>query len=159
MTGGTRPPGYSARVPLTDNPWNKHAFETQIVAIILAPTLVCISIYLTLKHVCLSLNPALSRVRPHLYPFIFLPLDVSCLLVQAIGGALAASAALSNYAMVQHGNRCIIAGIVLQVVVLLFFGSTSADYFVRVRKWWVFFCFFFFFHSVAVRWRSVGSVG
>lgn len=143
MTGGTRPPGYSARVPLTDNPWNKHAFETQIVAIILAPTLVCISIYLTLKHVCLSLNPALSRVRPHLYPFIFLPLDVSCLLVQAIGGALAASAALSNYAMVQHGNRCIIAGIVLQVVVLLFFGSTSADYFVRVRKWWVFFFFFF----------------
>lgn len=159
MTGGTRPPGYSARVPLTDNPWNKHAFETQIVAIILAPTLVCISIYLTLKHVCLSLNPALSRVRPHLYPFIFLPLDVSCLLVQAIGGALAASAALSNYAMVQHGNRCIIAGIVLQVVVLLFFGSTSADYFVRVRKWWVFFCFFFLLSLCRCEMEECGECG
>ncbi|KAL2131407.1 hypothetical protein VTI74DRAFT_5140 [Chaetomium olivicolor] len=126
--------GYAARIPLTDNPWNKHAFETQIVAIILAPTLVCISIYLTLKHVCLSLNPALSRVRPHLYPFVFVPLDVSCLLVQAIGGALAASAALTNYDMVQHGNRCIIAGIVLQVVVLLFFGGSAADYYLRVKK-------------------------
>ncbi|KAK4154524.1 RTA1 like protein-domain-containing protein [Chaetomidium leptoderma] len=127
--------GYAARIPLTDNPWNKHAFETQIVAIVLSPTLLCISIYLTLKHVCLALNPALSRVRPHLYPFIFVPLDVSCLLVQAIGGALAASAALSNFAMVQHGNRCIIAGIVLQVVVLMFFGSSAADYFLRVKKW------------------------
>ncbi|KAK4098292.1 RTA-like protein [Parathielavia hyrcaniae] len=127
--------GYAARVPLTDNPWNKHAFETQIVAIILAPTLVCISIYLTLKHVCLALGPALSRVRPHLYPFIFVPLDVSCLLVQAIGGALAASAARTNIRMVEHGNRCIIAGIVLQVVVLMFFGVSAADYYLRVKKW------------------------
>lgn len=95
----------------------------------------CISIYLTLKHVCLSLNPALSRVRPRLYPFIFVPLDVSCLLVQAIGGALAASAAKKDLKMVQHGNRCIIAGIVLQVVVLLFFGASAGDYWLRVKKW------------------------
>jgi len=128
-------PGYAARIPLTDNPWNKHAFETQIVAIILAPTLLCISIYLTLKHVCLSLSPALSRLRPNLYPFVFVPLDVSCLLVQAIGGALAASAALNNAKMVMHGNRCIIAGIVLQVVVLLGFGTTVGDYYLRVKKW------------------------
>jgi hypothetical protein len=85
--------------------------------------------------VCLALNPALSRVRPHLYPFIFVPLDVSCLLVQAIGGALAASAATTNFKMVQHGNRCIIAGIVLQVVVLSFFGTSAGDYYLRVRKW------------------------
>ncbi len=127
--------GYAARVPLTDNPWNKHAFETQIVAIILAPTLVCISIYLTLKHVCLALAPGLSRVRPGLYPYIFVPLDVSCLLVQAIGGALAASAALENPGIVQAGNRCIIAGIVLQVVVLGGFGVSVGDYWLRVRKW------------------------
>lgn len=95
----------------------------------------CISIYLTLKHICLALNPALSRVRAHLYPIIFLPLDVSCLCVQAIGGSLAASAATSNFDMVQHGNRCIIAGIVLQVVVLLFFGTVCGDYYLRVKKW------------------------
>lgn len=91
--------------------------------------------YLTLKHVCLSLSPALSRLRPNLYPFVFVPLDVSCLLVQAIGGALAASAALNNAKMVMHGNRCIIAGIVLQVVVLLGFGTTVGDYYLRVKKW------------------------
>lgn len=127
--------GYGARIPLSDNPWNKEAFETQICAIVLAPTLACVSIYLTLKHVCLSLNPELSRVRPHLFPFIFVPLDVSCLLVQAIGGALAASAGSTNFSMLQHGNRAIIAGITLQVFVLLCFGTTCADYYLRVKRW------------------------
>jgi hypothetical protein len=56
-------------------------------------------------------------------------------LVQAIGGALAASAAKKDLKMVQHGNRCIIAGIVLQVVVLLFFGASAGDYWLRVKKW------------------------
>lgn len=127
--------GYGARVPLHANPWNKAAFETQIVAIILAPTLICVSVYLTLKHVCLALNPALSRVRPHLYPFIFVPADVSCLLLQAIGGGLAASAGQTNFTLLQHGNRVIIAGISLQVVVLLFFGLTAGDYALRMKKW------------------------
>lgn len=120
---------------LHDNPWNKNAFETEICAIILAPTLVCISIYLTLKHVAICLNPAMSRIRPNLYPFIFVPADVSCLLVQAIGGALAASAGDTNQKLLDGGNRAIIAGICLQVVVLAGFGIASVDYYVRVKKW------------------------
>lgn len=131
--------GYAARVPLADNPWNSNAFETQIVAIILGPTIICISIYLTLKHVCLSLNPALSRVRPNLYPWIFVPSDVSCLLIQAIGGSIAASAGgrskAPNPQLLNAGNRLIIAGIVLQVVVLAFFGVSAADYYRRVKRW------------------------
>ncbi|CAK7245520.1 MAG: hypothetical protein STHCBS139747_007104 [Sporothrix thermara] len=127
--------GYASRVPLHSNPWNKDAFETQICAIILAPTLICIGIYLTLQHVCLALCPALSRVRPTLYPWIFVPGDVSCLLVQAAGGALAASAGYTNTKLLNAGNNLIIAGIVLQVVVLAFFGVASLDYYVRVRRW------------------------
>jgi hypothetical protein len=85
--------------------------------------------------VCLSLHPGLSRVRPHLYPFVFVPLDASCLLVQAIGGALAATAGYDDFALLQHGNRAIIAGITLQVMVLLFFGLAAGDYYLRVRTW------------------------
>jgi hypothetical protein len=105
------------------------------VAIILSPTIICISIYLTLKHICLSLNPELSRIRPRLYPFIFVPADVSCLLVQAIGGSLAASAGYTNKKLLDGGNHAIIAGIVLQVVVLAFFGTVSLDYYLRVKRW------------------------
>ncbi|KAK6079621.1 rta1 domain-containing protein [Seiridium cupressi] len=127
--------GYIGRVQLHYNPYNQSAFETQICAIILAPTLICISIYLTLKHVVLSLNPSLSRVRPRLYPIIFVPADVSCLVLQAIGGALAASAGSDNADLLLTGDRVIIVGIALQVVVLLSFGLMSADYFRRAGRW------------------------
>lgn len=127
--------GYAARVALHSNPWNEQAFETQICAIILSPTLICISIYLTLKHLCQALGPSLSRVRPRLLPYLFVPADVSCLLVQAIGGSLAASGGTSSPALVRAGNRTIIAGIALQVVVLLVFGALSADYWLRARRW------------------------
>ncbi|KAI2619048.1 RTA1-domain-containing protein [Hypomontagnella submonticulosa] len=127
--------GYIARVLLHQNPWNSDAFQTQICAIILAPTLICISIYLTLKHVTLSVNPALSRFRPRLYPLIFVPADVSCLILQAIGGSLAASAGYDKPELLLNGDRVIIAGIALQSAVLGFFGLVCADYCWRVRKW------------------------
>ncbi|KAI3395928.1 hypothetical protein diail_639 [Diaporthe ilicicola] len=127
--------GYAARVSLADNPWNKQAFETQICAIILAPTLICISIYLTLKHLTLALNPSLSRLRPKWLPLIFVPADVTCLLVQAIGGALAASGGDDDRKLIDDGNRAIIAGIALQVVVLLAFGAMSLDYWLSARRW------------------------
>ncbi|EFX05844.1 rta1 domain protein [Grosmannia clavigera kw1407] len=126
--------GYAARIPLHANPWDQQAFETQICAIILAPTLICIGLYLTLKHACLALCPQLSRVRPTLYPWIFVPADVSCLLVQAIGGALAASAGYTSTTLLSTGNHAIIAGIALQVVVLAFFGIASLDYYVHVHR-------------------------
>ncbi|KAI0120368.1 RTA1-domain-containing protein [Hypoxylon sp. NC0597] len=127
--------GYVARVLLHYNPWDSSAFQTQICAIILAPTLICISIYLTLKHVTLSLNPALSRLRPRLYPLIFVPADVSCLILQAIGGSLAASAGYDNPNLLLSGDRVIIAGIALQSAVLGFFGAMVVDYYLRIRKW------------------------
>ena len=65
----------------------------QIVAIILGPTLVCIGLYLTLRHMVLAIDPKLSRIPPRAYPLIFVPADVSCLVVQAIGGGLQPPAA------------------------------------------------------------------
>ncbi|KAI2467176.1 RTA1-domain-containing protein [Annulohypoxylon bovei var. microspora] len=127
--------GYISRVLLHANPWNSSAFQTQICAIILAPTLICISIYLTLKHVTLSLNPSLSRLRPRLYPLIFVPADVSCLILQAIGGSLAASAGYTHPELLVSGDRVIIAGIALQCVVLGGFGAMVVDYYLRVKRW------------------------
>ncbi|KAI1498702.1 rta1 domain protein [Biscogniauxia marginata] len=127
--------GYIARVQLSSNPWDSGAFQTQICAIILAPTLICISVYLTLKHAALSVAPRLSRLRPRLYPLVFVPTDVSCLVLQAIGGGLAASAGNDDPALLLAGDRVIIAGIALQCAVLALFGALCADYFVRVRRW------------------------
>ena len=118
-----------------DNPWDKNAFQMQICTIILGPTFICVSVYLTLKHVALNLNPQISRLAPQWYPRIFLPADLSCLIVQAIGGGIAAAAKRDNKALLDGGNRAIIAGIVLQVVVLLGFGVLATDYYLRLRKY------------------------
>lgn len=82
----------------------------------------------------LALAPQLSRFRPRWYPIIFLPADLSCLIVQAIGGGLAAAAGKDDKKLLDGGNDAIIAGVALQVVVLLAFGVLGMDYYVRVRK-------------------------
>ncbi|KAK4097270.1 RTA1 like protein [Parathielavia hyrcaniae] len=127
--------GYVGRVLLASNPWNADAFKIQIVAIVLGPTLVCIGLYLTLKHTVTALNRSMSRLAPRWYPIIFVPADVSCLVVQAIGGGIAASAGRNSYELLQHGNRTIMAGIVLQVVVLGAFGGLAGDYLFRASKY------------------------
>jgi len=126
--------GYIGRALLAKNPWNSDAFKLQITAIVLGPTLICVGLYLTLKHLT-TINPALSRLAPRWYPLVFVPADVSCLVIQAIGGGMAAAAKRDKPEMANHGNRMIIAGIVLQVVVLGAFGSLSSEYLFRVKRW------------------------
>lgn len=116
------------------NPWSKAGFQTQICCIIIAPTFICAAIYLTLKHVALALGPQLSRIQPRWYPRLFLPADLSCLIIQAIGGGVAASAGRDKPDLVNSGNRLIISGVALQVVVLLIFGTMGLDYYIRVKK-------------------------
>ncbi|KAF9764736.1 hypothetical protein IL306_002729 [Fusarium sp. DS 682] len=127
--------GYIGRIQMDPNPWNSSAFQTQICCIIIAPTFVCAAIYLTLKHVALALNPDLSRIHPRWYPRIFLPADLSCLIIQAIGGGVAAAAKRDQPDLARDGNRTIIAGVVLQVIVLLAFGAMGTDYYIRVKKY------------------------
>lgn len=126
--------GYIGRGLLNPNPWNKAGFQIQICCIIIAPTFICAAIYLTLKHVALALGPQLSRIQPRWYPRLFLPADLSCLIIQAIGGGVAAAAKRDQPTLVQNGNRIIITGVVLQVVVLLIFGAMGLDYYLRVKK-------------------------
>lgn len=120
---------------MNPNPWNTAAFQLQICCIIIAPTFICAAIYLTLKHVALALGPSLSRFHPRWYPRFFLPADLSCLIIQAIGGGVAAAAKRDQPGVAQSGNRLIIAGVVLQVLVLLGFGAMGADYYLRVKKY------------------------
>jgi hypothetical protein len=117
------------------NVWSKSGFQLQICCIIIAPTFICAAIYLTLKHIALALNPALSRIAPRFYPRVFLPADLTCLIIQAIGGGVAAAAPRDDPKAAENGNRLIVAGVALQVVVLLLFGVMAADYYVRVKKY------------------------
>ncbi|CRG85890.1 hypothetical protein PISL3812_02893 [Talaromyces islandicus] len=129
--------GYIGRVMMHYNPWSDSGFKMDLVCIILAPTLICAGIYLTLKHVARTVGPNFSRIKPRLYTWIFIPFDVFCLCLQAVGGGVDAAASDTrpvNQKTLKAGNDIILAGIVLQVVNLAVFGLLSLDFYVAAMK-------------------------
>ncbi|KAK2791441.1 hypothetical protein FQN52_004875 [Onygenales sp. PD_12] len=126
--------GYIGRIIMHKNPWNKGAFETQIVCLVLAPSFTAAGIYWSLKHIVLYLAPEKSRFQPRLYPWIFIGCDIGSLVLQAVGGGVAASAGRENLDMLNVGNRIIITGIAFQVATMVACGILSADYAFRVSR-------------------------
>src|SRR5690606_12407353 len=58
-----------------------------------------------------------------------------CLVIQAIGGGIAASAGHDSFDLLRHGNRTIMTGIVLQVAVRGTFSALGADYLFRAGRY------------------------
>ncbi|KAF9776468.1 hypothetical protein IL306_005324 [Fusarium sp. DS 682] len=68
--------------------------------------------------------PEVSRFRPELVWWIFIPADVICLVLQAAGGALSTVSQGSS----QTGIDIALAGLSLQVVILVLFCALLGDY-------------------------------
>lgn len=131
--------GFIGRIMLHNNPWDGSGFRIQIVCLILAPSLLSASIDLTLKHVVIVFGAQTSRIRPALYTWVFIGLDVTSIVIQAIGGAVAASATANdsvNRSMLDTGNNLMLAGIIVQVAQLIAFAAVTIDYIVRTKKYY-----------------------
>lgn len=72
------------------------------------------------------LGPELSRFKPQLFIWIFIPFDIVCLILQAAGGALSTGDNNSDL-----GVTISMVGLVLQVVVLVLFIIAFSDYMIR----------------------------
>ncbi|KAL2860041.1 RTA1 like protein-domain-containing protein [Aspergillus pseudodeflectus] len=125
--------GYIGRILMHDNVWDSNAFRQQIVCLILAPSLIAAGIYWSLKHIVLYLGPEHSRLRPNLYPWIFIGCDVGSIFLQAAGGGVA-SAGDDNPDRVNAGNNIMIAGIAFQVGTMGICGLLGLDFVWRVYK-------------------------
>ena len=104
----------------------------QITTLIISPAFYSAAIYLTLKHVVLAFGPEHSRIQPKYYTWIFICCDIFTLALQGAGGGIAATASTPSSQKV--GNDLLLAGIVLQVVILLAFAIATADYLLRLRR-------------------------
>ena len=88
------------------------------------------ALYQTQTNVPLSTNrveyldPSISRFRPKLYYAIFLPADLACLVLQAVGGALSTTSQGGSDVAV----KLALAGLGAQVVVLVIFCVFFVDY-------------------------------
>lgn len=125
--------GYIGRVILHNNPFDGIGFQIQICCLILGPAFNSAAIYLVLKHVTLCFGPEYSRIRPNLYTWIFISGDLLSLILQAIGGGMAATAD-DNQSQQDTGDNLMMAGIAWQVVTLIFFALAASWYVIRRRR-------------------------
>jgi len=127
--------GYIGRLIMHKNPWSNAGFEVQICCLVLAPSFLAAGIYLTLKHMVLYCGPEYSRLKAKWYPWIFIGSDFGSIIVQAIGGGVAASAKNNaSPGLLTAGDALIIAGIALQAVTMSVCGLVVLDFFLRRRK-------------------------
>jgi membrane protein YdbS with pleckstrin-like domain len=124
--------GYVGRIVMNDNPWNKVGFKMQLICLVIAPSFIAAGIYLTIKHLILHYGPEYSRLRPKLFTWIFISCDVLSIVVQSIGGVMAATADTMEKA--KRGNNIVIAGIAIQVVTMGFCNLLAIDYIFRYRR-------------------------
>ncbi|KAF5654147.1 phospholipid-translocating ATPase [Fusarium sp. NRRL 25303] len=116
--------GYIGRIIMYNNPFNFGGFMVQIVFITSGPVFYTAAIYVTLSKTIKYFAPEVSRFRPELVWWIFIPADVVCLVLQAAGGALSTVSQGSS----QTGIDIALAGLSLQVVILVLFCALLGDY-------------------------------
>lgn len=130
--------GYGGRLIMHKNPWSQAGFDIQICMLILAPSFLSASIDLTLKHIVIVFGKEFSHIKPVLYTWLFIGVDVFSIIMQAVGGGVAASAKESNDSynanLLSAGNDLMLAGISLQVLQLVMFGLVTADYLRRLYQ-------------------------
>lgn len=100
------------------------------VCLTIAPVFYTASIYVTLSQSIVYLAPELSRFKPQLFYYIFIPFDIVCLALQAAGGAMSADTTGST----QTGVNISLAGLSLQVIVLVLFIACFGDYMFRYLR-------------------------
>ena len=130
--------GYAGRVMMNANPWDSAGFKTQICCLVLAPSFLAAAIYLTLKHVVLYCGPEHSRLKPRLYPWVFIGCDLGSIVLQACGGGVAAAAGdegtKNRQKLLDAGNGLIIAGIGFQIATMTACAILMTDFYRRFRK-------------------------
>ena len=82
-------------------------------------------------HMVNTLGPQYSPITPKFYPWIFISCDFLSLVLQAAGGATAATAN-GNKSLAADGGYVMLAGIVWQVFTLIVFAGLGGEYFRRV---------------------------
>jgi hypothetical protein len=125
--------GYGGRVMLHNNVFDEDAFTIQIVCLIISPAFVSAGIYLTLKHIVIGFGQGWSRLPPVWYTRIFIAGDILSLVLQGAGGGMASSADPGS-SLQDTGTNLMIAGVVIQVAILAFFGYFLAEYTLRTYR-------------------------
>ncbi|KAK4167971.1 RTA1 like protein-domain-containing protein [Cladorrhinum sp. PSN259] len=124
--------GWVGRTWSATCPYNQNAFLMQITTLILAPTFYSAALYVLLAILINSLGRQTSLLSPKLYALIFCTCDVLSLIIQAIGGGMAAQATNRKGGDTAPGTHTMVAGIVFQLFTMTIFAGLVCDFLRRV---------------------------
>ncbi|KAF2651402.1 RTA1-domain-containing protein [Lophiostoma macrostomum CBS 122681] len=124
--------GYIGRILLHGNPFIMNYFLLNLIPLTLAPALLTAGLYLCLGRVIFAVGSKHSVLRPKLYTVVFVGFDLLSLVLQAIGGGIAATARDNKGSKL--GTHIMIAGLIAQVVSMTIFFAVWGDFVIRVRR-------------------------
>ncbi|GJE86149.1 RTA1 domain-containing protein [Phanerochaete sordida] len=124
--------GWVGRLWSSMNVMEHTPFTMQIVCTILAPTPLLAAIFIIFTRMTQILGVRYSRLTPRWYTAVFLTCDIVALVIQGLGGGIAADA--KTISTTNLGANVMLAGIVFQLVAMLAFSTLAAEYFYRFAK-------------------------
>ncbi|KAJ5927976.1 RTA1 domain protein [Penicillium verhagenii] len=126
--------GYAGRIMLHTNPFDFDSFLMYLICLTIAPAFFSASIYVCLGKIIRIYGEDIARFRPRTYTTFFVSCDITSLILQSAGGALAAIATETENSLRQTGINLMIAGLAFQVVSLFLFIILASEFAIRVRK-------------------------
>ncbi|KIK58627.1 hypothetical protein GYMLUDRAFT_45229 [Collybiopsis luxurians FD-317 M1] len=125
--------GWSARLWSSISPLLLGPYEMQLTLTILAPTPFVAGNFVILGNMIKLLGPQYSRIPPRWYSIIFCSFDLISLIIQAVGGGLAATAAGQGKDPTP-GGHIMLGGIVFQMATITIYVFCASEFFTRFLK-------------------------
>ncbi|KAJ7511374.1 RTA1 like protein-domain-containing protein [Mycena galericulata] len=122
--------GWAGRLWSAITPMLFKSYEMQIVCTIMGPTPLAAANFIILGHIITRLGPVYSRLSPKLYTTLFLCCDIVSLIVQGIGGGMAAGAVNRRLNPAKGGN-VMLGGIIFQLVTISVYVFCAAEFLLR----------------------------
>ncbi|KAJ3819839.1 RTA1 like protein [Lentinula raphanica] len=122
--------GWSARFWSSQSPSLLSPYEMQLTCTILAPTPLLAGNFIILGSIIQQLGPKYSRISPWWYTIIFCSFDMISLLVQAVGGGMAATA-VGKLQDPTPGGHIMLGGIAFQMATITVYILCALEFFFR----------------------------
>ncbi|KAF7362851.1 RTA1 like protein [Mycena venus] len=133
LAGALETVGWGGRLWSATKPNLFKPYEIQIVCTIMGPTPLAAANFIILGRIINHLGPMYSRLSPKLYTILFLCCDIASLVVQAVGGGMAAMAVNQRHNPAKGGN-VMLGGIVFQMVTITVYVFCAGEFLVRYLK-------------------------
>ncbi|GAA5867719.1 hypothetical protein JCM3774_003390 [Rhodotorula dairenensis] len=126
--------GWAGRLWSHYAPSNFSPYVMQICCLVIAPTFYSASLYWAAGLAIAHVAPDKSFFSGKAFKAFFITADVVSLVVQAVGGGMAGSAVGTDPDQVKTGSNIMLAGIVIQLVVMVVYVALMVIWTVRAKE-------------------------